>query len=164
MSPKYIPTGEGMKASQRIGYSILRNMAICIGMLVIDSITLLLDNVLRPNRAMYVKVYNLAGAGEPVGISILLWTLRQQVFRVVMDEMSATSNKDSFDLREQRVVLFQAQQAFYTKVGGVFKSAATAKLISPWIVLIKTSVLFYKDWCSIENPSRIVMWLAACST
>jgi hypothetical protein len=60
-------------------------------------------------------------------------------------------------LGNHRMALFQAQQEFYTKVGWVFQSAATAKLVSPWLTLIKSSIVSYKDSCATDNPNQLIM-------
>jgi hypothetical protein len=74
--------------------------------------------------------------------------------------MSLSSN--SLALGNTQGDLFQAQEGFYTKEGSVFKSAATAKLMSPFLALIKLTILNYKDWCATEDTNFIIMLLAEC--
>lgn len=160
-SPKYVPnhtTTKQMGTAQRMGFITLQNMALCIAMLVIDAVTLLLDDVLQPGTSIYIKIYSLTDAAEPVAIAVLLYTLRLQMRRIVVDEMKSDGN---LNLGNQ-VDLFQAQHGFFTKVGGVFKGAATAKLVSPWLALFKSSILSYKDWCATDNPNKLIGWLAEC--
>jgi hypothetical protein len=83
-SPKYTPsnyvvTDKGMETAINMGYKMLRNMALCIGMLCIDSVALFLDDILNPETAIYYKIYKLTSVVEPAGIAILLWTLRKQL-------------------------------------------------------------------------------------
>jgi hypothetical protein len=166
LSPKYSPSksiiDEGMEMARKMGYLNLHHMALCLGMLCLDSVVLLLDDILEPDTSIYYKIYNLTSVAEPAGVAVLLWTLRQQLCHVIVNEFSS-NNSSSLALVYTQGDLFQAQEGFYTKVADVFKGAATAKLVSPWLPVIKSFILNYKeDWCAIENASYVIKWLAEC--
>mmetsp|Transcript_10582 Transcript_10582/g.19185 ORF Transcript_10582/g.19185 Transcript_10582/m.19185 type:complete len:204 (-) Transcript_10582:506-1117(-) len=165
LSRKYAPsksiTDERMEMARKMGYLNLHRMALCLGMLCLDSAVLLLDDILEPNTSKYYKIYTLTCVAEPAGVAVLLWTLRQQLCHVIVNEFSS-NNSSSLALVYTQGDLFQAQEGFYSKVADVFKGAATAKLVSPWLPVIKLFILNYKDWCAIENANCIIKWLAEC--
>jgi hypothetical protein len=166
LSRKYAPsksiTDERMEMARKMGYLNLHRMALCLGMLCLDSAVLLLDDILEPNTSIYYKIYTLTSVAEPASVAVLLWTLRQQLCHIIGNEFSSSNNSSSLALVYTQGDLFQAQEGFYTKVADVFKRAATAKLVSPWLPVIKSFILNYKDWCAIENANYIIKWLAKC--
>lgn len=166
LSRKYAPsksiTDERMEMARKMGYLNLHRMALCLGMLCLDSAVLLLDDILEPNTSIYYKIYTLTSVAEPASVAVLLWTLRQQLCHIIGNEFSSSNNSSSLALVYTQGDLFQAQEGFYTKVTDVFKRAATAKLVSPWLPVIKSFILNYKDWCAIENANYIIKWLAKC--
>lgn len=152
-------TDKDMQAACNMGYVTLRNMALCIGMLGIDAVSLLLDDFMDPDATWFEKVYGLTDVAEPVAVAVLLVTLRRQVYRFLTTQVTSTTKAA---VGKNQVDLYKAQKGFYDKLSSVFFSAATTKLVSPWIVIVKTHVLASKDWCQDYPNNKVIQMIAGC--
>lgn len=146
--------------AKQVGFVVLRNMALCIVALLIDAMTLLIDDLLDPSLNTFERIYGLTDVIEPVALAVLVFQMRLQLHQLVMNELGFDS--DSIKVGgKNHVNLYKAQQGLYAKISGVFFSAATTKLVSPWLLVVKTHVLSSRDWCSSNN--KIVRLLAKCN-
>lgn len=153
-----------MEAAKQDGLVVLRNMLLCIGALYINAATLLVDDIMNPTTSAFEKFHGLTDVAEPIAIAILLQTLRTHVGQfLMMTTTSANTHNISIHNDKNSINLYKAQQGFYTKISSVFFSAATTKLVSPWLAVLKGYVWSSRDWCNdYPTSNKIVQKLAGC--
>jgi hypothetical protein len=148
------------QVAKQVGFVVLHNMALCIAALLIDATTLLIDDLLDPSLNTFERIYGLTDVVQPVALAVLVFQMRLQLHQLVTNELGFDS--DSIQVGgKNHVNLYKAQQGLYAKISGVFFSAATTKLVSPWLLVVKMHVLSSRDWCSSNN--KIVRLLAKCN-
>ena len=150
-------TDKQMDDARQRGCVSLRNMALCIVALGIDAAALLVDDLMKP-VTWFERIYGITNVMEPVAIAVLLVTLRRQVYKFVTtqmcdDRVTPTGMQGDWN---------KAQKEFYDKISSVFFSAATTKLVTPWLLGAKTKLLSSKDWCHDYSDNKVIQWIMGC--
>lgn len=155
-----------METAKQDGLGVLRNMLLCIAALYINALSLFIEDIMDPSASTFEKIYGLMGVAQAVAIAILMTRLRIQVGEFLMAKANISRHDISIENDKNSLNLHKAQHEFYAKISRVFFSAATTKLVSPWLMAMKTSISSNasRDWCNDYPNYEIVQKLAGCGT
>ena len=127
-------------ALRNSGMLAVRNMALCIGALLLNAAMTASLAVYHP-VSLYSTVSSLLGARTQFLVAMLLYTLRRALLDFVVVRTTEGQTKGSID----NSTLYSAQKEFYSKVGSNFKSEVQGKAAVSVFQVGKSLVSFLRE-------------------